>query len=236
MKAAPLIIALAGLTLAGCTTPNEEIGKPPALSPVGYGVGMDAKSVYSYPSPPPQATKRYSLWDDRQSKFFTDARALQAGDILTVDIRINDRARFRNESERSRKSSRGLGFGIGVSSWPWKGTAGSAEFDIDSDTASKGAGATARSEDIQLSIAAVVTDVLPNGNLVISGSQEVLVNAELRVLTISGIVRPSDIGAANTVSYERIAEARIAYGGRGRLSEVQQPGWGHQIVDNVLPF
>jgi flagellar L-ring protein precursor FlgH len=235
MNAKPLLV-IAALALAGCTTPQEEIGKPPALSPVGYGVGMDAKSAYSYPTPPAQATKRYSLWDDRQSKFFTDARALQAGDILTVDIQINDRARFRNESERSRTSSRGLGLGASVSTWPWKGVTGSAEFDIDSDTASKGAGATARSEDIRLSVAAVVTEVLPNGNLVISGSQEVLVNAELRVLTITGIVRPSDIGAANTVSYERIAEARISYGGRGRLTEVQQPGWGHQIVDNVLPF
>lgn len=235
MNARPLIL-LAALALAGCTTPQEEIGKPPALSPVGYGVGMDPKTVYSYPTPPAQATKRYSLWDDRQSKFFTDARALQAGDILTVDIQINDRARFRNESERSRTSSRGLGLGASVSTWPWKGVTGSADFDVDSDTASKGAGATERSEDIRLSVAAVVTDVLPNGNLVISGSQEVLVNAELRVLTITGIVRPSDIGAANTVSYERIAEARISYGGRGRLTEVQQPGWGHQIVDNILPF
>ena len=236
MIARPLLL-LAALALAGCATPPiDEVNRPPALSPVGYGVGPDPKSAYSYPTPPAQAAKRYSLWDDRQSKFFTDARALQAGDILTVDISINDRARFRNESERSRSASRGLGFGIGVSSWPWKGTAGSAEFDVDSDTATKGAGATARSEVIELSVAAVVTEVLPNGNLVISGSQEVLVNAELRILTITGIVRPSDIGAANTVSYERIAEARISYGGRGRLTEVQQPGWGHQIVDNVLPF
>ncbi|RIK82923.1 MAG: flagellar basal body L-ring protein [Hyphomicrobiales bacterium] len=234
MNARPLII-IAALALAGCTTPREEIGRPPALSPVGYGVGMDPKSVYSYPTPPAQATKRYSLWDDRQSKFFTDARALQAGDILTVQISINDRARFRNESERARTSSRGIGIGADFSWLGW-GTGGKATAGFDSDTATKGTGATARSEDIQLSVAAVVTDVLPNGNLVISGSQEVLVNAELRVLTITGIVRPSDIGAANTVSYERIAEARIAYGGRGRLTEVQQPGWGHQIVDNVLPF
>jgi flagellar L-ring protein precursor FlgH len=236
MKARPLTI-IAMLALAGCNTPSvEEVNRSPALSPVGYGVGMDPKSAYSYPTPPAQATKRYSLWDDRQSKFFTDARALQAGDILTVDIQINDRARFRNESDRSRTSSRGLGLGASVATWPWRSLTGSAEFDVDSDTATKGKGETVRSEDIKLSVAAVVTDVLPNGNLVISGSQEVLVNAELRVLTITGIVRPSDIGAANTVSYERIAEARISYGGRGRLSEVQQPGWGHQIVDNVLPF
>ena len=230
----PLIL-LAILAMAGCTTPTEEVGRPPALSPVGYGVGHDPKAAYSYPSPPPRTARRYSLWDDRQAKFFTDARALSAGDILTVDIRINDRARFRNESERSRKGSRGLGVAADFS-WLGLGSGGSANFDVDSDTASKGSGATSRSENIELHVAAVVTDVLPNGNLVISGSQEVLVNAELRVLNISGIVRPSDIGAANTISYERIAEARLSYGGRGRLTEVQQPGWGHQIVDNVLPF
>jgi len=240
MMKKPLVL-LALVALAGCgTPPREEIGVPPALSPVGYGagygLGSDPKTVYNYPTPPATATKPYSLWDDRQSKFFTDARALRDGDILTVEIRINDRARFRNESERSRTGSRGIGVAASLGWLGLGGTAGSASADIDSDTRSKGTGATARSEDIQLSVAAVVTDVLPNGNLIISGSQEVLVNAELRVLTISGIVRPSDIGAQNTISYERIAEARIAYGGRGRLTEVQQPAWGHQIVDNVLPF
>ncbi len=230
----PLIV-LATLALAGCSTTVDEIGKPPALSPVGYGVGMDPKSAYSYPEPPKQEGRRYSLWDDKQSKFFTDARALSAGDILTVEIQINDRARFRNESERSRTADRGIGFGADFSWFGW-GTGGQVNADVDSSTRAKGAGATERSEDIRLSVAAVVTDVLPNGNLVINGSQEVLVNAEMRVLTITGIVRPSDIGAANTVSYERIAEARISYGGRGRLTEVQQPGWGHQLVDNVLPF
>ena len=100
----------------------------------------------------------------------------------------------------------------------------------------EGNGATTRSENIDLSIAAVVTDVLPNGNLMISGSQEVRVNAELRILTIAGIVRPSTSARENTISYERIAEARISYGGRGRLTEVQQPPYGQQILDTVLPF
>jgi flagellar L-ring protein precursor FlgH len=230
------LILLGALAVSGCTTPSgDAINQPPALSPVGYGVGLDPKSAYSYPAPPPQQVKKYSLWNDRQSKFFTDARALRAGDILTVEISINDRARFRNESERSRTGQRGIGVAA-AAGWNWIGTSGSADIDVDSATRSKGTGATERSENIRLSVAAVVTDVLPNGNLVLTGSQEVLVNAELRVLNISGIVRPSDIGAMNTVSYERIAEARISYGGRGRLTEVQQPGWGHQIVDNVLPF
>ena len=100
----------------------------------------------------------------------------------------------------------------------------------------EGEGETKRSEDLELSIAAVVVEVLGNGNLVIQGSQEVRVNAELRILTIGGIVRPIDIGPQNTISYERIAEARISYGGRGRLTEVQQPPYGQQILDRVLPF
>lgn len=228
------IIALAALTLAGCNTRKDEIGVPPALSPVGYGVTTAEKGV-RYPGHPTQPVTKFSLWNDGQSRLFTDARAHRAGDILTVAIRINDRARFRNESERSRTSNRGLGFAAGFA---FGGAGGSAEADgeISSVTDSKGRGATARSEDIQLSIAAVVTGVLPNGNLIIQGSQEVLVNAELRVLTIDGIVRQADISGWNTVPYERIAEARISYGGRGRLTEVQQPPYGQQILDTYLPF
>jgi flagellar L-ring protein FlgH len=230
------LIVLAALSLAGCSShATQELGIAPALSPIGYGVGASTPSKYSYPTPPTRDVKRYSLWDDRQSKLFTDARALTQGDILTVRIQINDRARFQNQSERSRTSARGVGFG-GSFGWDGFSTGGSLAADIDSDTSSRGQGATVRSALIQLSVAAVVTDVLANGNLVISGSQEVLVNHELRVLTIGGIVRPSDIDAFNTVSYERIAEARIAYGGRGRLTEVQQPPLGQQFIDAVFPF
>jgi flagellar L-ring protein precursor FlgH len=234
MMRKPLII-LSALLVTGCTARMDEVGRPPALSPVGYGINADARTAYNYPSPPPGPTKQFSLWDDRQSKFFTDPRALRVGDILTVDIRINDRARFENESERSRTGARTLGLSADVG-WNDFSTGGAAEGGFDSGSSSKGAGATVRSEEIRLSVAAVVTDVLPNGNLVISGSQEVRVNAELRVLTISGIVRPADIAADNVVSYDRIAEARISSGGRGRLTEVQQPPYGHQILDNVLPF
>src|SRR6185369_2964954 len=118
--------------------------------------------------------KKFSLWDDRQSRLFTDPRALEAGDILTVLISINDRAKLKNESERNRTAKRTLGLG--------------GSFDVD------GTGSSAK--------AAGVTDVLPNGNLMITGSQEVRVNAELRILTIAGVVRPSDIGARNTIPYD----------------------------------
>ena len=227
-------IALA-LGLGGCAQSLTEVGVAPALSPVGAGIEQPVQSVNHYPNQPAQPVKKFSLWDDRQSQLFTDPRALSVGDILTVLISINDKAKFNNESERNRKSSKSLGLGAAFD-WDGAGTSGSAEGNIDSNTVHQGRGATSRSEDIKLQVAAVVTDVMPNGNILISGSQEVRVNAELRVLTIAGIVRPMDIQADNTVSYERIAEARVSYGGRGRLTEVQQPSYGQQILDTVLPF
>ncbi|GAB5507422.1 MAG: flagellar basal body L-ring protein FlgH [Rhizobiaceae bacterium] len=222
-------LAALALTMAGCTA-MDEIGVPPRLSPVSLGVGAAAMSA-EYPDAPAKPVRRFSLWNDRQSRLFTDPRALSVGDILTVTIEIDDRAQFKNESERERSISRTLGLSASA-------TAGSLSADggIKSGTSTDGSGATTRSESINLSVAAVVTDVLPNGNLLISGSQEVRVNAELRILTIAGLVRPNDIGANNTIAYERIAEARISYGGRGRLTEVQQPPYGQQVLDNVLPF
>ncbi len=234
MKKSLLALA-ATAALAGCGTNLNEVNKAPTMSPVGSGVAMVPQSQYSYQDPSSQPVKRFSLWNDKQSRLFTDPRAIARGDILTVRIHINDRARFKNESDRSRTAERSLDIGL---SGDWNGSSGkiTGSGSVDSTTSAKGAGATSRSEDIVLNVAAVVTDVMPNGNLLIHGSQEVRVNYELRVLTIAGIVRPKDIGPENTVSYERIAEARISYGGRGRLSEVQQPGWGQQVVDQVLPF
>ena len=157
------------------------------------------------------------------------------GDIMTVNISINDKATLSNESDRSRTTSRKFGIN-GAYEWQGIGQGGSSDLDLSSKSDSAGSGATARSENIRLQVAAVVTDVLPNGNLVIRGSQEVRVNYEMRILTIAGIVRPADIGAENSINYERIAEARISYGGRGRITEVQQPPIGQQIVDLVSPF
>ncbi len=233
MKTAAAITMLA-LTLGACSA-TRDIGKEPTLSPVGYGVTPGKLSAHSYPTPQASTPKRFSLWDDNQSRLFTDPRAYRIGDILTVGIQIDDRAQFRNESERRRSSTRDVGgsFSFGL---PILETEGDATAEIGGGSTSAGRGATERSENIRLQIAAVVTEVLPNGNLVIAGSQEVRVNAELRILTLEGIVRPSDIEGSNTISYERIAEARISYGGRGRLTEVQQPAYGQQFLDNVLPF
>lgn len=229
------LVVFAAMALSACSQVTHELGQPPALSPVGAGAEPTSLPAYHYPQEPAAPVSRYSLWTDRQSRLFTDPRALEVGDILTVEISINDRARFKNESERSRNASRNLGL-AGSFSAGGAGSSGSAEGEIGSGTSTTGAGATERSEAINLTVAAVVTERLPNGNMRISGTQEVRVNSELRVLTIAGIARPMDIGPNNTISYDRIAEARISYGGRGRISEVQEPPYGQQFLDRVLPF
>jgi flagellar L-ring protein FlgH len=233
MKALLTAIA-AAFVLAGCTKLSE-VGREPELSPIMHHPASSLQAAHYYPKAAPMHGSRSSLWDDRQSRLFTDPRALSTGDILTVAILINDRAQLRNQSERRRSADRDFGASgsVGFDGTSYKGD-GSAK--LGSSTQSAGRGQTERSEDIRMSIAAVVTDVLPNGNLIIRGSQEVRVNAELRILNIEGIVRPADIGANNTISYERIAEARISYGGRGRITEVQQPPYGQQILDAILPF
>lgn len=236
MKATALkLLPLAFLAACGSQTFNE-IGRPPAMSPIGSGLSYGATPQMAlYPKQPLATTKDFSIWQDSQSALFKDARAINVGDILTVDIFINDRASFDNETDRSRVNDSGISLGgeydvLGTT----KGASGSLNFG--SNTSTNGSGSTARSELLRLSIAAVVTGVLENGNLVISGSQEVRVNHELRILNIAGIVRPRDVDAENRISYEKIAEARISYGGRGRLTEVQQPPVGQQFVDIYSPI
>lgn len=230
----PVTAALA-LLLAGCTQSVQEVGRAPYMSPVGTGISHEV--VNAYPQQP-APVKRFSLWSDRQSKLFTDARALSVGDILTVAITINDKASLKNQINRTRDQSRALGLGLTASTPQFGGVdvSGDLSASLNSGSTSTGSGATARSENINLLVAAVVTRVLPNGNLLITGSQEVRVNQELRVLTIAGLVRPSDIGASNTISYDRIAEARISYGGRGKVSDGIMPTYGQQALDAVMPF
>ncbi len=231
------IVAL--LFLAGCQSQTvREIGNAPSMSPIGSGLQYaSAPQMASYPKQPRQLSNGYSLWSDSQAALFKDARALNVGDILTVDIQINDRASFDNETERSRTNAGGLSWQTGIDNLlGWTPDPMSGDLSSSSSTDTQGKGSTERSEKLKLLVAAVVTGILENGNLLISGSQEVRVNHEIRILNVAGIVRPQDVNADNTISYERIAEARISYGGRGRLTEVQQPPVGQQVVDLFSPF
>jgi flagellar L-ring protein precursor FlgH len=230
--------AFAALALGGCADSLREVTREPSLTPVGAGLNPRLVPIVS--TPPPKVVYRgdKSLWQDASADLFKDRRALNVGDVLTVKISIRDKAELDNTTNRSRDSTMDMGIDgdlqVGVPLKPRADVQFKAA--IDSKSESKGKGEINRRESIQLLVAAIVTEIMPNGNLVISGSQEVRVNYEMRVLQVSGIVRPRDISADSSVSYEKIAEARIAYGGRGRLNEVQQPGWGQQIVDKVYPF
>jgi flagellar L-ring protein FlgH len=222
-------LCLIGAGLSGCWNSAGEFMREPTLSPVGSGLDPTTRKWVDAAAATPGR-------DGPAVSLYTDQRIARVGDIITVSIAINDKATFGNSTDRSQtaKSGFGLDWSLGVGGKSL--SAGNTANDITSSSSTQGQGNIDRSEQIQVSVAAVVTEVLSNGNLVISGSQEVRVNYELRQLTVAGIVRPSDISRNNTIAYDKIAEARVSYGGRGRLSDVQQPSWGQQIYDAVKPF
>ena len=233
---ARLLPLLAVALLAGCSTASRDAMKEPSLSPVGAGL-YQYPPVAVQPAFPAAGPKTpHSLWSDDRADFYRDPRALSEGDIVTVKIKIRDQASLDNNSERSRKSGIGTGLNIAGAFGSFAVPTVGANLDGTGSTSTAGKGKTKRSEDIDLSVAAVVGQKLPNGNLFISGQQEVRVNYEVRVLSIAGIIRPRDILPNNTIDYDKIAEARISYGGRGRMTDVQQPGWGQQVYDAVVPY
>lgn len=234
----PLALSAATL-LTACAEKMADFNKEPALTPVGAGLRPNRVAELSDMPPPMPNRKGNSLWSDSSVDLFRDPRAARVGDVVTVKISIKDKASLDNTSERARNSKNvfGLSNSYDLSYGQAKATgAGKGASDIAANTSTKGTGAISRSESIDLLVAAVVSEVLPNGNLVVSGTQEVRVNQEVRVLNVAGVLRPRDISTDNTVSYDKIAEARISYGGRGRITEVQQPGWGHQLLDLFAPF
>lgn len=224
----------AALVLTACAA-TRDLGQPPALSPVGSGIDNQLPPPLVESKYPRQPVNRYSTWDDRTASLFTARKALTRGDTLTVLIDIADRAQLQSDSERSRSATRAWRLGAN-GDLNGAGGGGSADASFGGDTDFSGEGATSRSERIDLRVAATVVDVLQNGHLVIRGTQEVRVNAEIRVLTVAGIVRPADIDPSNTIAYDRIAEARISYGGTGHIAEMQQPPYGQQFIDRISPF
>ncbi len=241
-----LVAVLALIPLAACSTVKEAVHGP-QLSAVGYPAELMPMQQQVAPfasarEPMPQQATANSLWRTGARSFFKDQRAQRVGDILTVQIDIDDQAQFANTTQRSRQTetSGGVSNFFGLESSLGKILPG--EFDPEkaigfgSETSTNGAGVVNRSEKVSLTVAALVTQVLPNGNMVIQGRQEVRTNHELRELTVAGIVRPEDITATNTIRHTQIAEARISYGGRGDLSRVQHTPAGQAIVERFSPF
>lgn len=231
------------LVVSGCSR-LEQIGQTPTLSPTGSGDEVIAMSSAPFPAGAAalRSQDRASLWGAGRESLFGDRRAQARGDILTVAIEIDDSANISNATGRSRSGSENLSinslFGIPQRidpALPTGATLADAA-NVSSSSASNGQGSVSRTEQLTLRVAATVTEVLPNGVLRIQGTQEVRVNFEVRELTITGYVRPEDITRQNEITYDKIAAARISYGGRGHISDVQQPRYGQQAADIILPF
>ena len=247
-RIAPLLALLAPtlLTLSGCgaLTRLSEVGRPPSMTPSGDPTADPSYRPISMPMPRGQTetAEANSLWRAGSRAFFKDQRAAAVGDIVTVLVNITDAANLSNQSAASRSGDESLGvpglFGL-QAALPRilsRAVNPSALVSANSKGASTGTGSIKRAEAVTLRLAGVITQVLPNGNLALAARQEVRVNSELRELQVSGVIRPQDIGSDNTVQHDRLAEARIAYGGRGQLTNVQQPRYGQQVLDIILPF
>jgi flagellar L-ring protein precursor FlgH len=228
---------------SGCAMIDQlrVIGDAPPLTAINNPTAAPGYKPVQMPMPAPQPAvyQPNSLWRTGSRAFFKDQRAHQVGDILTVTVNINDQANWQNETQRSRtdKMDSGIDNFFGKSKVPiMNAPVPTRIFTADGTTSVDGKGAITRQEAVTTNVAAVVTQVLPNGNLVVEGKQEVRVNFEVRELIVAGVVRPEDIQSDNTIDSTKIAEARIAYGGRGQITTVQQPPWGQQVLDVLLPF
>ena len=218
---------------------------PPQFAPVSDPSHLTGGQAQTMPEPQQayfEPAGPSSLWRAGSRNFFNDQRASKIGDILTVEIEIADKAELSNSSNRTRTASTSAGVSHFFGLEHAFGGLFNSHFDpenlVDAESSSDhtGAGAINREEKIELTVAAVIVDRLPNGNLVIAGRQEVRINAELRELTVSGVIRPEDITAENRISHEQIAEARISYGGRGQLSAIQRPNIGQRVADAITPW
>ena len=242
-----LLAVLAGaIGLGGCSAADRlaNVGKPPVLSAIEDPTAQPGYKPVRMPMPirQPVAFASNSLWRQGSRAFFKDQRAQQVGDLVTVRVKVTDQAQINNSTSRSRKNEEDMGvkglFGAETQMTKLlpEGTQADALVNLDSNSSSQGSGSIRRSEQLVTNVAAVVTQILPNGNMVVEGKQEIRVNFEVRELIVGGVVRPEDIEADNTIDSSKIAQARIAYGGRGQITDVQQPRYGQQVMDIVLPF
>ena len=234
------LLSVAGLS-GGCSALNRisQIGEQPKLTAIDNPTTQPGYKPVQMPMPKPETVSynANSLWRNGSRAFFKDQRAARVGDLLTVTVNFTDKANIANETQRSRSGTEDSNITsfFGVKKVPGTNGAGNM-MTTDSTSSTDGKGSIVRQEALQTNVAAVVTQLLPNGNLVVEGKQEIRVNYEVRELVVAGIVRPEDIQSDNTIDSSKIAQARIAYGGRGQITDVQQPRYGQQVMDVLLPF
>jgi flagellar L-ring protein FlgH len=234
-----VILGIAG----GCSAIDRlsQIGEQPKLAAIENPTSQPGYKPVQMPMPKPEVASynANSLWRNGSRAFFKDQRAARVGDILTITVNFTDKANLSNETKRDRTSKEDSGIsdfiGAQTITQPRKILPGKL-LTTDSTSQYDGKGTIDRTENLNTNVAAVVTQVLPNGNLVVEGKQEIRVNFEIRELIVAGIVRPEDIQSNNTIESTKIAQARIAYGGRGQITDFQQPRYGQQFTDILLPF
>jgi flagellar L-ring protein FlgH len=238
------LLAATALAVAGCANAADRlrnIGQQPALSAIENPQTQAGYRPVAMPMPDPVPVSHNpnSLWRNGSRAFFRDQRAQRVGDIMTIKVKITDQATLSNETQRTRQNSENFGaphiFGL-ENAMTRSGMDPSNLLTTTSQTGTDGKGTINRSEQLVTNVAAVVTQVLPNGNLVLEGKQEIRVNFEVRELIVAGIVRPEDIDSDNTIDSAKIAHARIGYGGRGQITDLQQPRYGTQVLDVLLPW
>ena len=245
-KLALLVIGAAALQACAATDRLSYVGQTPPMTPLespaplaGNGPSQIPMPTYAMPQQRDVGTSN-SLWNANSPTFFGDPRAARIGDILTVNIDISDSAQLQNSTARSRASAEDSNLasflGADLTGFFNDNIDPNNLTDFGSNSSQTGTGSVNRNESISLTVAALVTQVLPNGNLVIAGRQEVRVNNEVRELLITGIARPQDIASDNTIAHTQIAEARISYGGRGHLTDMQRPRYGQELYDLLMPF
>ena len=244
-KGALLLVVSTSLSGCGMWSRLQQVGQEPPLNPIVNPVEAKGYEPVSMPMPEVKEAKAgaNSLWRPGSSGFFKDQRASKVGDIITVKVSAKDNALMENEMEQNRddnKDSMGIsafaGYETYLKDYLPDAVNPSAMFDINSNREISADGKVDRQEKIDMTMAAVVTQVLPNGNLVIEGTQEIRVSYEVRRLFVRGIIRRADIGSDNTIESSKIAELRVSYGGQGVISDVQQPRYGRQILDILAPF
>ncbi len=236
------VLLLMPLLLSACGALGRlsDIGRPPTMTPIADPTAARNYHPLTMPMPPlqPPPTEVASLWRPGSRAFFRDQRAAQVGDLLTVLVDITDNADFENNSTATRAGTEAMGIPnlFGLKGKLVAAVTGANSLSTNSNNSNVATGTIKRTETMTLRLAGIITQVMPNGNLVVAARQEVRVNSELRVLQVSGIVRPQDIAGDNTVTHDRMAEARISYGGNGQLTDLQTPRYGQQLMDIVLPF
>lgn len=241
-----LLLGASLLALSACASTVdrlERVGQRPTMSAISNPQTAPDYKPLSWPLPNPEAQtirSANSLWQPGSRGFFRDQRAARVGDILRINVAIADQAKLDNRTDRQRDTQENAAaptfLGFESEFGKITGADPSSLLDISGSTQTNSNGRIDRKETINTQVAALVTQVLPNGNLVIEGSQEILVNYEIREVSVAGVIRPEDINSDNTIESSQIAQARIVYSGRGQVSDIQQPRWGQQVMDVLAPF